>query len=80
MHKTARSLTRGFSLKQLRFVMLKCVASSGGCRMPFDFRKLGKYRVGMLRRIADLKVKSEDSLDVAMDTMMQDRVDSYFRI
>jgi len=48
--------------------------------MPFDFRKLGKYRVGMLRRIADLKVKSEDSLDVAMDTMMQDRVDSYFRI
>lgn len=48
--------------------------------MPFDFRKLGKYRTGMLRRIADLKVKSEDSLDVAMDTMMQDRVDSYFRI
>lgn len=34
----------------------------------------------MLRRIAELKVKSEDSLDVAMDTMMQDRVDSYFRI
>src|SRR5262245_13964449 len=48
--------------------------------MPFDFRKLGKYRTGMLRRIADLKTKSEDSLDVAMDTMMQDRVDSYFRI
>ncbi|HYM38070.1 MAG TPA: J domain-containing protein [Nitrospiraceae bacterium] len=48
--------------------------------MPFDFRKLGKYRTGMLRRIADLKLKSEDSLDVAMDTMMQDRVDSYFRI
>ena len=48
--------------------------------MPFDFRKLGKYRVGMLRRIADLKAKSEDSLDVAMDTMMEARVDSYFRI
>jgi len=48
--------------------------------MPFDFRKLGKYRTGMLRRIADLKAKSEDSLDIAMDTMMQDRVDSYFRI
>jgi hypothetical protein len=48
--------------------------------MPFDFRKLGKYRIGMLRRIADLKAKSEDSLDIAMDTMMQDRVDSYFRI
>lgn len=48
--------------------------------MPFDFRKLGKYRTGMLRRIADLKSKSEDSLDVAMDTMMEERVDSYFRI
>lgn len=48
--------------------------------MPFDFRKLGKYRTGMLRRITELKTKSEDSLDLAMDTMMQDRVDSYFRI
>ncbi len=48
--------------------------------MPFDFRKLGKYRVGMLRRIAELKAKSEDSLDVAIDTMMEARVDSYFRI
>ena len=48
--------------------------------MPFDFRKLGKYRSGMLRRIAELKAKSEDSLDVAMDTMMEERVDSFFRI
>lgn len=48
--------------------------------MPFDFRKLGKYRTGMIRRIAELKARSDDSLDVAMDTMMQDRVDSYFRI
>ena len=48
--------------------------------MPFDFRKLGKYRVGMLRRIADLKVKSEDSLGFAVDTMMEERVDSFFRI
>ncbi len=48
--------------------------------MPFNFRKLGKFRVGMLRRITELKAKSEDSLDLAMDTMMQDRVDSYFRV
>ncbi len=34
----------------------------------------------MLRRIAELKAKSEDSLDVAIDTMMEARVDSYFRI
>ena len=48
--------------------------------MPFNFRKLGKYRVGMLRRIALLKAQSEHSLDFAMDTMMQDRVDSYFKV
>lgn len=48
--------------------------------MPFDFRKLGKYRTGMLRRIAELKAKSEDSLNVAIETMMEDRVDSYFRV
>ncbi len=48
--------------------------------MPFDFRKLGRYRIGMLRRIADLKAKTEDSLEVAIDTMMQERVDSYFRV
>jgi DnaJ-domain-containing protein 1 len=48
--------------------------------MPFNFRTLGKYRVGMLRRIAELKAKTVDSLDFAMDTMMQDRMDSYFRV
>ncbi len=34
----------------------------------------------MRRRIAELKVKTEDSLDFAMDHMMQDRVDTYFRV
>jgi len=34
----------------------------------------------MRRRIAELRVKTEDSLDSAMETMMQDRVDSYFRV
>ncbi len=48
--------------------------------MSFDERKLGKYQAGMHRRIDDLRRKTEDSLDFAMDHMMQDRVDTYFRI
>ena len=48
--------------------------------MPFDERKLGKYQAGMRRRIDDLRRKTEDSLDFAMDHMMQDRVDTYFRV
>jgi hypothetical protein len=48
--------------------------------MPFDAVKLAKYRAGMRRRIEELKRKTEDSLDFAMDTMMQDRVDTYFRV
>ncbi|MES4786625.1 MAG: hypothetical protein C4294_13255, partial [Nitrospiraceae bacterium] len=34
----------------------------------------------MRKRIAELKAKTEDCLDFAMDTMMHDRVDSYFKI
>jgi hypothetical protein len=48
--------------------------------MPFDERKLSKYQAGMRRRIDDLRRKTEDSLDFAMDHMMQDRVDTYFRV
>jgi curved DNA-binding protein CbpA len=48
--------------------------------MAFNARKLGKFQAGMRRRIAELRVKTEDSLDAAMDSMMLDRVDSYFRI
>jgi hypothetical protein len=47
--------------------------------MPFSTSKLIKFRSGMQRRIASLRAKTEDSLDVAVDTMMQDRVDSFFR-
>jgi hypothetical protein len=48
--------------------------------MPFDARKLARYQTGMRRRIAELKIKNEDSLDFAMDHMMQDQVDTYFRV
>lgn len=39
-----------------------------------------KFRSGMQKRIGSLRSKTEDSMDVAVDTMMQERVDSYFRV
>src|SRR5215813_1757983 len=48
--------------------------------MPFSQRKFIKFQNGMRRRIESLRPKAEDSLEVAVDTMMQDRVDSFFRI
>jgi DnaJ domain len=48
--------------------------------MPFSASKLIKFRNGMQRRIASLRAKTDDSLDVAVDIMMQDRVDSFFRV
>jgi hypothetical protein len=48
--------------------------------MPFDARRQVRYQTGMRRRIEMLRSKAEDSLDVAMDSMMQDRVDSYFKV
>ncbi|HSB43391.1 MAG TPA: J domain-containing protein [Nitrospira sp.] len=34
----------------------------------------------MQKRIGSLRSKTEDSMDVAVDSMMQERVDSYFRV
>ena len=34
----------------------------------------------MHKRIGSLRSKTEDSMDLAVDTMMQERVDSYFRV
>jgi DnaJ-like protein len=48
--------------------------------MPFSASKFIKFRSGMQRRIASLCAKTEDSLDAAVDTMMQDRIDSFFRV
>lgn len=48
--------------------------------MAFDAGKLGKFRVQMTRRIEELKSRTEDSLDFAMDHLMQEQVDTYFRI
>lgn len=48
--------------------------------MPFSTSKFMKFRSGMQKRIGSLRLKTEDSMDVAVDTMMQERVDSYFRV
>jgi curved DNA-binding protein CbpA len=48
--------------------------------MAFEARKLAKYQAGMRRRIESLKGKTGDSLDFAMDHMLLDRVDTYFKI
>lgn len=48
--------------------------------MPFSAAKYMKFRNGMNKRIGSLRSKTEDSMEVAVDTMMEERVDSYFRI
>lgn len=48
--------------------------------MPFSTSKYIKFRTGMRKRIESLRTKAEDSLEAAVDTMMQERVDSFFRV
>ncbi|MFM8552819.1 MAG: DnaJ domain-containing protein [Nitrospiraceae bacterium] len=54
--------------------------SAGRGVMAFDAAKQAKFQAQMARRIEELKGKTEDSLDFAMDHMMQDRVDTYFKV
>ena len=48
--------------------------------MAFSTNRLFKYQRGMRRRIGMLRAKNVDSIDFAVDFMMQERVDSYFRV
>jgi hypothetical protein len=48
--------------------------------MPFSSAKYIKFRSGMHKRIGSLRLKTEDSMEFAVDTMMEERVDSYFRV
>lgn len=48
--------------------------------MPFSTAKFLKFRTGMQRRIGSLRVKTEESLDVAVETMMEERVDGFFQV
>jgi DnaJ domain len=48
--------------------------------MPFSTGKYLKFRDGMQKRIGSLRSKTEDSLELAVDTMMEARVDGFFRV
>jgi hypothetical protein len=48
--------------------------------MPFSTTRLVKYQAGMRRRIESLRMKTEDSIEFAVEHMMQERVDSFFRV
>ena len=48
--------------------------------MPFSTSKYIKFRTGMQKRIRSLRSKTEDSLDTAVDSMMEERVDGFFRV
>jgi hypothetical protein len=48
--------------------------------MPFSTSKYIKFRRGMQTRIESLRSKTDDSLEVAVDTMMEERVDGFFRV
>ena len=48
--------------------------------MPFSTSKYIKFRRGMQTRIGSLRSKTEDSLELAVDVMMEERVDSFFRV
>ena len=48
--------------------------------MPFSTSKFIKFRQGMQKRIGALRSRTEESLDVAVDSMMEERVDGFFRV
>ena len=48
--------------------------------MPFTQSKFIKFQRGMRQRIDSLRLKTEASLELAVDTMMESRVDSFFRV
>lgn len=48
--------------------------------MPFSTSKYIKFRQGMQKRIGSLRSKAEESLDTAIDVMMEARVDGFFQV
>lgn len=48
--------------------------------MPFSTAKFLKFRTGMQKRIGSLRAKTEESLDLAVESMMEERVDGFFQV
>src|SRR4029077_19878868 len=61
------------------YATMRSLGESVG-RMPFSQRKFIKFQNGMRRRIDSVRPKAEESLELAVDTMMQERTDSFFRV
>ena len=48
--------------------------------MALNEKNRSRFVASINRRITELRAKTEESLDLAIDTMFQDRVDSYFQV
>lgn len=48
--------------------------------MPFSTAKFLKFRTDMQKRIGSLRAKTEESLDMAVESMMEERVDGFFQV
>ena len=48
--------------------------------MALNEKNRQRFVAGMSKRITELRLKTEESLDLAIDTMFQERVDSYFLV
>ena len=48
--------------------------------MPFSTAKFLKFRTGMQKRIGSLRAKTEESLDMAVESMMEERVYGFFQV
>lgn len=48
--------------------------------MSFNARRQGKFQNEIRRRIKELRAKTEESLDFAIETLILDRVDTYFKV
>ena len=48
--------------------------------MPLNEKNRHRFVAAMNKRITELRAKTEESLDLAIDTMFQERVDAYLRV
>lgn len=48
--------------------------------MSFNARRQSSFQKEIRRRLLELRAKTEESLDFAIETLMLDRVDTYFKV
>lgn len=77
---TRGNQTLNDSLQTGDLAVVQCAFFEGWGGMPFSTAKFLKFRSGMQTRIGSLRSKTEDSLEFAVDTMMEERVDGFFQV